>query len=395
MIALNNNNLRVLFVVDVFPPSICGIGDYSFELARALAAQGVQVGVVTKAVENAPAHETMAGVEVHRIAGKWSMADIGEIRRIAREMGPGAVVHVQYPSLTNYHRRPTINLLPALFRTVQRRNPMVVTMHGFHEHRLRWRLRALPMLWVNSAVVFVHPRDQELARKWAPMSSRRSTLIPIASNVPALVADENRNRRVRGELGIEQDERVAVFFGEVRPDKGVQFLLNAAEDMHRRGIKARAVVVSTVGTHAFELNSYEREILARLETGAREGWALLARAETPVRAAEILQASDVAAFPFTLGAAENRGSLMAAVVNAVPVLTTRGISTPPNYEASYGAETVPANDTEQFAVRLETLLCSAEERAALKQKAEEAAGRFTWSCIAEQTIEVYRQCLTS
>jgi glycosyltransferase involved in cell wall biosynthesis len=395
MIAFNQNNLRVLFVVDVFPPSICGIGDYSAELARALVAQGVQVGVVTKAAANAPEHEVVDGIEVHRVAGKWSVRDMAKIRKIAREMGSGTVVHVQYPSLTNYHRKPTINLLPALFRTVQRSNPMVVTMHGFHEHRLRWRLRALPMMWVNSAIVYVHPRDQEMARRWAPLSNRRSTLIPIASNVPTLAPDAERRSRVRAELGIRDDEHVAVFFGEVRPDKGVQHLLAAAEDMHRRGIKARAVVVSTIGTHDFALNDYEKHILSRLEVGTREGWALLARAETPIRAAEILQASDVAAFPFTMGAAENRGSLMAAVVNAVPVLTTRGVSTPPNYETIYGAETVPADQPAQFVARVEALLCSAEERANLKARAEAAAGRFSWGKIAEQTIEVYRQCLTS
>src|SRR5262249_27442050 len=106
MIALNQNNLRVLFVVDVFPPSICGIGDYSFELARAMVAQGAQVGVVTKAAPNAPEHEVVDGVDVHRIAGRWSVGDMKKIRTIAREMGPGTVVHVQYPSLTNYHRKP-------------------------------------------------------------------------------------------------------------------------------------------------------------------------------------------------------------------------------------------------------------------------------------------------
>src|SRR5262249_22819536 len=148
------------------------------------------------------------------------------------------------------------------------------------------------------------------------------------------------------------------FFGEVRPDKGLQILLDAIEAMHRRGIAARALVISTIGTHAHGLNSYEREMMARLATGGREGWAKLVRVDKSERAAEILQCADVAAFPFTLGAAENRGSLMAAVVNGVPVLTTRGISTPPNYETDYGVETVAANNSVAFAARLQTLLTS-------------------------------------
>jgi glycosyltransferase involved in cell wall biosynthesis len=134
-------------------------------------------------------------------------------------------------------------------------------------------------------------------------------------------------------------------------------------------------------------------MLARLAAGSREGWAMLARAETPHRAAEVLQAADVAAFPFTLGAAENRGSLMAAVVNRLPVLTTRGISTPHAYEDTYGVETVPANDEGAFAARLLTLLRSETDRAALTAKARAVADRFSWSAIADQNIEVYRKCL--
>ena len=71
----------------------------------------------------------------------WTLKDVQPILHAARRSGPGTIVHVQYPSLTNYGRRLMINLLPAVFRTAKRRCPMVVTMHGFHEHRLRWRMR--------------------------------------------------------------------------------------------------------------------------------------------------------------------------------------------------------------------------------------------------------------
>ncbi len=388
-------NIRVLFVVDEFPPSICGIGDYTAQLAQSLVTKGVEVGVLTKASAGQLAFESVDGVNVHRLAQGWKLTDVGPIMQTARNMGSGTIVHLQYPSLTGYHRRLTVNFLPALFRTMQRRTPLVVTMHGFHEHRLRWRLRTMPMLWANSAMVFVHPRDQELATRWSPFSQKRSALIPIASNVPALPADNARRMQVRADLGVGAEERVAVFFGEVRPDKGLQTLLDAAEAMKQRGIAARALVISTIGTHAHALSAYEREILARLGAGNREGWTKLVRAETALRAAEILGACDVAAFPFTLGAAENRGSLMAAVVNGLPVLTTRGSSTPANYETEYGVETVPANDPGKFGDRLETLLCNDAQRSALAAKSQAVAGRFTWSSIAEQNIEVYRKCLAN
>jgi glycosyltransferase involved in cell wall biosynthesis len=385
--------LRVLLVADEFPPSICGIGDYTANLARALTTKGIQTAVLTKAVCGLAEYDTVDGVSVHRLARGWTAQDVRPILRAADAFGRNTIVHVQYPSLTNYHRRLMINLLPPLFRTMQRRNPLVVTMHGFHEHRLRWRLRVLPMLWANSALVFVHPRDQQQALHWAPLAANRSAVIPIASNVPALAPDTTRRQRVRAELGLGPDESIAVYFGEVRPDKGLHALLDAVEAMHRRGVAARALVISTIGTHRHALTEYEREMMARLGAGNLEGWAMLARAETPQRAAEMLQAGDVAAFPFSLGAAENRGSLMAAAVNGLPVLTTRGISTPPDYESIYGVETVAADDSGAFAARLESLMGSQDLRGALSAKASEAAKRFTWSGVAEQTIEVYRKCL--
>lgn len=271
----------------------------------------------------------------------------------------------------------------------------MVTMHGFHEHRLRWRLRVLPMLWANSALVFVHPRDQLQALRWSPLAAGRSHLIPIASNVPGLEPDLIRRQRVRAGLGLKAEDCIVVFFGDIRPDKGLDTLLDAVEGMHRRGMPARAMIISTIGTDRHAPRAYERKVMARLSAGNREGWSMLVRAETPQRAAELLQAADVASFPFTLGAAENRGSLMAAVVNGVPVLTTRGTSTPPNYENAYGVETVAAGDSDAFASRLERLLRSHELRAGLAAKARKAGKRFSWSVIADQSIEVYRKCLSA
>jgi glycosyltransferase involved in cell wall biosynthesis len=387
------NNMKVLLIADVFPPGICGIGDYSAKLAGALTARGVEVNILTRHVEGAPAEEEVDGVMVHRLARQWTFSDVQPIMRAASAMGPGTVVHLQYPSLTGYDRRPMINLLPAVFRTIKRRFPLVVTMHGFHEHRMRWRMRALPMLWANSALVFVHRRDQEMANRWAPFSTRRSAMIPIASNVDSAEITQTVRNELRAELGFNANDCLAVYFGEVRPDKGLHLLLSAVESARQRGASAKALVISTVGTHKHELTSYERDMLAKLDRGNREGWAKLARAETSERAAQMLQASDIGVFPFTMGAAENRGSLLAAVVNGLPVLTTRGVSTPTGYELDFGVETVAADDQNALTSRLAELVESSSARAALAEKARAAGGRFSWTSVADQTIEVYRKCL--
>ncbi len=200
--------LRVLLVADEYPPSICGIGDYTANLARALAAAGVEVSVLTKALADQPAQEKVDGVNIHRLARDWTAQDVRPIC-VSPAHSAAAIVHVQYPSLTNYHRRLMINLLPPLFRTVQRQYPLVVTVHGFHEHRLRWRLRQSspcsgpPTLRLRSSA------RSGTSLTLVPFAASRSTLIPIASNVPA-PPDAARRQHTRNELGFKPDDRVAV-----------------------------------------------------------------------------------------------------------------------------------------------------------------------------------------
>ena len=81
--------IRVLSVVDEYPPSICGIGDYSAALARALVDKGVEVEILTKAVSGLPSRETVDGVAIQRSANGWRWADLRPILRTADELASG------------------------------------------------------------------------------------------------------------------------------------------------------------------------------------------------------------------------------------------------------------------------------------------------------------------
>ncbi len=96
---------------------------------------------------------------------------------------------------------------------------------------------------------------------------------PHRLQCPCHLPRRRARQRTRDDLGFKSDDRVAVYFGEVRPDKGLDLLLDAAENMHHRGIPTRALVISTIGTHKHGLTAYEREMMARLGAGNREGWA--------------------------------------------------------------------------------------------------------------------------
>jgi glycosyltransferase involved in cell wall biosynthesis len=406
---------RVLMIVDVFPPEICGIGDYSACLARAMAERGVGVRVLTKAINGAGAmqtsswaceghgHEDVAmppstvdGFDVRRIGGRWGFADFRRVLAEADAMGPETIIHVQYPSRTGYGRRPMINLLPALVRIARPSHKIVVTMHEYHEHRLRWRARVLPMLLGPSALIAVRSVDCRRISSWLRLMRPWRTdseslppvaMVPVASNIPAARLSDADRQTLRRELGLGQESLVLTFFGDVRPDKGVHSLLDAAQAVRRQGLDVRVLVIGAVGddgirdwglgirgcepgamptsswacdAHGHEdvamppprpRSPYQAAVLERIEAGRQAGWAALVRGPDAWRVASLLHAADLAVFPFTLGASENRTSLLAATANGLPVLTTRGPSTPPGFEAAYGVATVPAGDQDALVPR--------------------------------------------
>jgi glycosyltransferase involved in cell wall biosynthesis len=234
--------------------------------------------------------------------------------------------------------------------------------------------------------------DQAAVARWLrPVPP--SALIPVASSIPAEKLNDSERHALRRELGLTPEAPVLVFFGDVRPDKGVLDLLEASAAIRRRGLDARLLMLSSVGSTAQTLSGYERRALERIAVGQREGWLTLVRSPAAHRVAHLMNASDVAVFPFTLGASENRTSLLSAIVNRLPVLTTRGPSTPAGFESRYGVTTVPARDTAALATAAEILLRQPEQRETLRQKAACAAQRFTWDAIADQTIALYRKCL--
>lgn len=121
--------LRILMHCVYFPPEVGGLESHVFYLARALAARGHRVDVVTsRSVPGTPAFETMDGIRVHRTwfpgrnpAG-WAMHALGSVpltRRLAEEAD---VIHAQ----------AFASVLPGVMARTVRGAPLLATWHTSH-----------------------------------------------------------------------------------------------------------------------------------------------------------------------------------------------------------------------------------------------------------------------
>jgi glycosyltransferase involved in cell wall biosynthesis len=122
---------------------------------------------------------------------------------------------------------------------------IVWTVHEVHVHdarQLTWMHAASRrLLWNLASIVFFHTPDvrAEAERRWG--RKRWAHTIPIGSYEGAY-PDRVSRSEARARLGIPDRATVFVFFGNVRPYKGVDILLEAFAAVQRRSPDAWLVV---------------------------------------------------------------------------------------------------------------------------------------------------------
>lgn len=376
---------RVVLVVGDFPPVINGIGDYSAQLARALAKRGHSVTVLTTATGTNGPEWCASGVEVKRAIPAWTLRHLGTVIRSLGPLEPGTIIHVQYPS-PSYRRNLMINLLPAVLRTLRPDVSVVFTIHEFRLQSIQWRARMLPMLVAAHGLVFVDPGDEPGVSRWTAFTRPVRASVPIGSNIPPVSVDAELRARWRAWLGIPYGAPLAVYFGELYEHKGFFELLDAVRRVRASGLPMLLLVVSAsrLGTGAYAVRARES-----LQQAVQQGWATVQWDLEPHMVSRSLHVADVAVFPFTKGATRQRGSLIAAIDHGLPTITTRGEMTPQGFAEQFGVSLVPARNLDALVRRLSEVLTSPGERKRMADAAVVARERLSWDAIAGATSQFY------
>lgn len=142
---------------------------------------------------------------------------------------------------------------------------IVWTVHEVDVHdatQLTWMHAASRrLLWRLSDVVFTHSPDvrTEAVRRWGPKP--HSHTIPIGSYDGAYAAEMSRDA-ARARLGIPADAFTFVFFGNVRPYKGVDLLVEGFRALVRDHPEAHLVLAGKPYSAAFrdEVTASVRDI---------------------------------------------------------------------------------------------------------------------------------------
>lgn len=296
------------------------------------------------------------------------------------------ILHVHWPEgLYRYGRGPAW-LRPALSRAKLALLATRLTVARLLGYRLVWTVhqvvphespdrgldrRGALLIARDADLLVVHDRwtaaevVSELARE-----PKELTVIPHGSYVG--VYPEGRSRaEVRGELGVAQDSFVFLCFGELRPYKEIELLLeafSAVSSPAARLVVAGNVKIASVGSTVDAASANDSRIVSRFGFVAEEG------------VAELFHACDAAVFP--RGEPGTSGSLLLALSLGVPVVAADVPTARELTRAGKAGWLFSSHDVSSLRAALESAASDLQEARARGQRGLEIARELDWAVLS-------------
>ena len=387
-------------VVVIEPMGVGGICHYTFNLCEALATRGVRISLIT--AKNYELAARPRRFHLYPILDEWFRPELhANPLRSSRSTGwfpviqrrlksaqmmvrivaialktRASVVHLQWPV------GPHDWMYLAVLRGLGGR--IVYTAHDIlpRPHTQGDVSRLIRLLRRVDRVILHSEEDGRRFRQIFSGLTPPPNLVPHGHYRLFSEETDQAPEEARAALGIPLDARVVLFFGTIRPYKGLGDLVKAFPRVRTRLPKARLLIA---GYPFEEFAPYERAIAA---AGISDCTAIHLGYHAAGEVAKFFRATDVVVLPYR--SASQSGVAQLAFAFAKPVISTRVGGLPEVIEEGHTGLLVEAGDDIAMADAMVRLLADAQLRHSMGTHASEvAASRYSWDRIAERTLDVY------
>jgi glycosyltransferase involved in cell wall biosynthesis len=253
---------------------------------------------------------------------------------------------------------------------------------------LRWRAN-LELAARSDAVIVTNAEDLARLQK-APALAGKLHEAPIGANIEPDPPEGFQRDAQRGRWGVGPDDLLLCYFGFLNESKGGEELMLALAEVVAGGAPAHLLMIGgQVGASDPTNQRYLQHVQALVD---EHGLSERVRWTGFTTAAEVSAnffASDVAVLPYRDGASFRRGSLMAAIAHAMPVISTEPAVKIPELRHGENIWLARVRSPEALAAAAASLWRDPTLRRTLSQGARQLAGQFTWNSIADRHIEIY------
>ena len=389
--------MRVLLISWEYPPVIeGGLGRHVRKLSEQLAADGVEMHVLTRGGGRLPREEVRRGVTVHRVREPPFPRDIEQFVRWVADMnedmyGLGAELCERYDfDLIHSHDWLVADAAQRIAGAARTR--WLVTIHATEFGRHQGWVDKHPQSYIHGVERAMARRADRLitcsdymrghVSRVFGVPPRRVTAIPNGIDPTDLEPSEPEDLAAIRERFAGGDELLVLLVGRLVYEKGFHLALDALAPVVRAQGNVRFVVAGT-GTAEAELKKQARR-LGLTRYGTFLGWVGDDMLHSLYRAADLCIVPSIYE-PFGLVALEAMASSCLCVV-----ADTGGLREVVPGDGTVGLR-FPAKDAEALQAILERVLTDDEARAQLIAEAREHVLGFDWAEVARRTHEVYAE----
>lgn len=297
-----------------------------------------------------------------------------------------AIIHFEWPvsHATDYY---LVRALSALgFRTLHTVHDLLPQERADDdERRIRGRFyRAVDRIIVHSEnhkTVLIEAFD---------MKAERIDVIPHGSNDLFTADAPGGHAAIRSELGIAHDRRVALFFGIIRPYKGLEYLTEAFRIVRAHVPQATLLIVGAIYEGDPEAHQQYTSLIENLR---REPDVHCVNHYVPLeKVGAYFAAADLVVLPYVK--TYTSGVLLTAYAAGKAVVATDTGTVRDVVEHGATGFVVPPADVSGLAAAMMEALQNPARLAEMGRRARHVAqARYSWRSIAAATAESYRSTL--
>ncbi len=349
-----------------YPPTPGGISAHVQELSRALALQGNRVSVITRKRKIDQEHSKDGDIDIFRVPLSFAALVYGlQIRTFTRKL-----LNRIRPDIIHIH-----GMLPLEWYNIHH-IPLVYTNHtsGYLKRIKKGGLRRMTMLkrHFRKVDLFLAPSRELLEIPFTIQAEK--IFIPNGVDGSKFHFHKEKRRRIRKELGIDEEETVAIVTRRLVEKNGVLHLARASAFLNN------AVRFLVIGAGP------EREIVEDEFRKHCDNRTIFTGNKSHAEIVDFYSAADFSILPSLMEATSISG--LEAMASGLPLIGTDVGGIPELIENGKNGFLCNPADPQDLAEKIHQLL-----REDLKKFGEQSRKRvvtsFDWSKIARQTHEAY------
>ncbi|ABG58166.1 glycosyltransferase family 4 protein [Cytophaga hutchinsonii] len=380
--------MHILFISKNFPPAVCGVGDYTFQLAKEFIKNGHAVTVLTQKTDNTIA---VQGMNILPVISSWNIKAVFKIAAICKTVKPDYISMQYVPYSFNAKGMPFWLIL--LYMVLKIKGFKIVTT--FHEVGIRYTAKSFKRKIIAAAQFFIarilsrysfkNITSIDLYVNYLKRYTDAVFKIPVGANILPYTVDSSTISQLRNTIAHPESFILSTFGTRISDT-----ILMAFAEVKKQHPDTVLIILGNIPKATkqhFTSKSQELGIDASIHiTGYLSDEALY----THLKLSSLFVMAEYVSEKGEGGIATKSGSLAAAFAAGIPVLGTRGDTTDAVFRDNENIFLMNDYSVDQTAKRISEII---NNQAWLQTIAAEArktfASEFSWEKIYERYWEVY------